>query len=64
MTTLYLAGLSLPPFLCLLEFDTFWDYQQGKKLHKKKGKGILTLEHIGYSFKIALVPSLSKAETL
>lgn len=35
-----------------------------EKTTQKKGKGILTSEHIGYSFIIALVPSLSTAETL
>lgn len=62
LTALYLADLSLPLFLCLLEFDAFWDYQQGKNYKKKRAKE--SLEHIGYSFIIALVPSLSRAETL
>lgn len=35
-----------------------------EKTTQKKGKGILTSEHIGYSFIIVLVPSLSTAETL
>lgn len=41
MIALYLEGLSLSLslFLCLFEFDIFWDYWQGKKIiRKKKGE--------------------------